>query len=166
MTGAIHSVENAVQLIDGFESFGRTTISGHGDRLYMENGGRQARKDDSQVFCYEIKWVNVLYNNKETIGWVSIKSVLTSVLFSALSLSSTAFVWSKRDHRVQCVKVCVAFSAYPLSKILALFCFSGLYFLASISYFDPKHDVWYSKIFQILYFVSWQKCWKTLCLAY
>lgn len=43
MTGAIHSIEKAVQLIDGFESFARTTISSHGDRLYMENGRRQAR---------------------------------------------------------------------------------------------------------------------------
>jgi hypothetical protein len=35
MTGAIHCIEKAVQLIDGIENFARTTISSHGDRVYI-----------------------------------------------------------------------------------------------------------------------------------
>lgn len=43
LTGAIHRIERGMPLIDGLESFVRTTISSHGNGLYMENeGGWQA----------------------------------------------------------------------------------------------------------------------------
>lgn len=95
--------------------------------------GRQACKYDSRVFCFEIKWVNVLYINKDTIDWDFTKCVFTSVLFSVLFCCSSMLLWYKEDHeRAIYKKYMFPFKTTFFIKLsfisLLMFLFSGISF--------------------------------------